>query len=103
MSGGKADLGKALEALGTKEERESRATVSSAPEFVEARRKTGEWLKRLEKAGKGDAAKVLSESSGFFDSLMERNPEIYAEARYWRKIVEERAQFVITGEKAIFD
>ncbi len=99
----KIDWGKVLDALGTKEEREKCAAISTSPDFREALRKTGEWLKRLEKAKKDEAVKVLAESTDFFDSLGKRNPEVYGEARYGRKVVEEMAQFIITKEKAIFD
>jgi hypothetical protein len=76
---------------------------AKSPEYKQAAEKAAEFSRRMEKANKKDAERIRAEARIFFSGLRSRNPEIFESFRMAAKGIEERASYIITGKKIIFD
>jgi hypothetical protein len=77
--------------------------LEETEEYQDAVRKVMGWKKRLTKADKAEALKVLEEKKAFFGRMRKESPRLYEAFRINDKELSELAVKIITGIDSIID
>jgi hypothetical protein len=72
-------------------------------EYSEAKKKIGEWKKRLKKTDREEAFKIRDEQREFFSKMKETFPEMHELFAVSRKEIVEMIFQRITGQEIIID